>query len=58
MIATDSSKQEALDADPKAIQQINFPRNLEQLVGATISFIIEEAKKTVSDFSQGNVKVF
>ena len=58
MIATDLSKQQALDADPKAIQQINFPRNLKQLVGATISFIIEEAKKTVSDFSQGNVKVF
>ena len=28
MIATDSSKQQALDADPKAIQQINFTRNL------------------------------
>ena len=28
MIVTDSSKQQALDADPKAIQQINFTRNL------------------------------
>ena len=29
MIATDLSKQQALDADPKAIQQIHFTGNLE-----------------------------
>ena len=29
MIAIDLSKQQALDADPKAIQQINFTGNLE-----------------------------
>ena len=29
MIAIDLSKQRALDADPKAIQQINFTRNLD-----------------------------
>ena len=56
MIAIDVSKQEALDADPKAIQQINFTGNLEQQ--ATIFFIIEETKKTVLAFSQGTVKVF
>ena len=28
MIATDLSKQQALEADPKAIQQINFSGNL------------------------------
>ena len=28
MIAVDLSKQQALDADPKAIQQINFTANL------------------------------
>ena len=28
MIAIDLSKQQALDADPKAIQQINFTANL------------------------------
>ena len=28
MIAKDLSKQQALDADPKAIQQTNFTRNL------------------------------
>ena len=30
MIAVDLSKQQALDTDPKAIQQINFTGNLEQ----------------------------
>ena len=29
MIAIDLSKQQALDVDPKAIQQINFTGNLE-----------------------------
>ena len=29
MIAIDLSKKQALDADPKAIEQINFPANLD-----------------------------
>ena len=53
MIAIDLSKQQAPDADPEAI---NFAGNLEQQ--ATTLFIIEEAKETVLDFSQGTVKVF
>ena len=40
MIAVDLSKQQALDADPRAIY-----------------FILEEAKETILDFSQGTVKV-
>ena len=32
MIAIDLSKQQALNADPKAIEQINFTGNLEQQV--------------------------
>ena len=56
MIAIDLSKQQPLDADPKAIQQINFTRNLEKQ--ATIFFLIEEAKETVLHFSQETVKVF
>ena len=55
MIAIDLSKQQALDANPKAIQQINFTGNLEE--PSTIFFIIEEAKETVLDFSQGTVKI-
>ena len=57
MIAIDLSKQQALDADPKAIQQINFNGNSDQAAGATIIFIVEEAKETILDFSQGTVKV-
>ena len=56
MRATDLSKQQALDADRKAIQQINFSGNLENQ--STIFFIIEIAKETVLDFSQGTVKEF
>ena len=54
----DLRKQQAFDADPKAIQQINFTGNLNRVEGATMFFIIEEAKETVLDFSQGTVKVF
>ena len=42
-LAIDLSKQEALDADPKATEHISFTRNLQQQ--ATIFFIIDEAKK-------------
>ena len=57
MGAIDLSKQQALDADPKAIQQISFTGNLERENGAIMFFIAEEAKETGLDFSQGTVKV-
>ena len=57
MIAIDLSKQQEFDADPKAIQQLNFTGNLDQVEDATNFFIIEEAKETVFHFSQGTVKV-
>ena len=57
MIAIDLRKQQALDADPRAVQQINFTANLDRQENTTIFFIIEEAKETVLDFSQGTVKV-
>ena len=57
MIVIDLSKQQALDADLRTIQQINFTANLERAEGATMFFIIEQAKETVLDFSQGTVKV-
>ena len=47
MIAIDLSKQQVLDADPKAIQQINFTANLDRAGNTTMFFIIEEAKETV-----------
>ena len=57
MIAIDLSKQQELDADPRAIQEINFTANLEKAGNTTMFFIIEQAKETVLDFSQGTVKV-
>ena len=57
MIVVDLSKQQALDADPKAIQQINFTANLDRAGNTRIYFILEEAKETVFEFSQGTVKV-
>ena len=45
MIAIDLSKKQALSADPKAMQQINFTGNLERGGQTTIYIIIEEAKK-------------
>ena len=44
MIAIDLSKQQVLDADPKAIQQINFTANLNRVGNTTIVFIIEVEK--------------
>ena len=58
MITIDLSKQQALDADPGAIQQFNFSANLDRDEGVTMFVIIEQAKETVFEFSQGTVKVF
>ena len=57
MVAIDLSKQQALDADPKVIQQINFTANLDRAENTRFYFILEEAKGTVFEFSQGTVKV-
>ena len=56
MIAVDLSRQNELDADPRAIQQINFTANLDRAGNTTIFFIIEEEKETIFDFSHGIVK--
>ena len=39
MMAIDLSKQQALDADPKVIQHINFTGNLDQAGNKTMFFI-------------------
>ena len=41
MIAVDLSKQQAIDADPTAIQQTNFTANLDRPGNTTIFFIIK-----------------
>ena len=57
IIAIDLRKQQALDADPNAIQQINFTANLDRAGNARFYFILEEAKGTAFEFSKGTVKV-
>ena len=56
MIAIDLIRQNELDADPTAIQQINFIANLDRARNTTMFFIIEEAKETFFEFSQGTIK--
>ena len=56
MIAIGLSEQQALDADPKAIQKINFTVNLNWDGNKTMFFITEKAKETILDSSQGTVK--
>ena len=48
MTAIDLSKQQALDADPKAMQLINFTGNLARNgdANSTMVSIIEEARET------------
>ena len=56
MIPIDLSKQQALDADPSAIQHINFTANLDRNGNTTMFFLIEEAKETALNFLKGDVK--
>ena len=56
MIAIDLGKQQALDADHRAIQQINFTTALDRARNRAMFFIIEETKETALDFSQRTVK--
>ena len=53
MIAIDFSNQQTLDAGSRPIQQINSTADLDKAVNTTMIFIIEEAKETVIEFSQG-----
>ena len=56
MIAVDLSKKQALVADPRANQPINFTPNLDTADNTRICLILEEAKETIIDFSHGAVK--
>ena len=56
LIAADLSKQKALDADPKAIQQIIFTGETDNEI--RIYYIPEQSKETILEFSKGTTKVF
>ena len=57
LITIDFSKQQAVNADPKEIKQINLAENLDQAGNKTMVFILEEVKETIFDFSQGTARV-
>ena len=61
MITIDFRKHQALDADPKAIQQTNFVGDLDRDENVAMYFIVEEAKKkekkNILHFSQGTVEL-
>ena len=52
IIAIDLRNEQALDAYPKAIQQINFIANLDRTGNTRFYFILEEAKETFWIFTR------
>ena len=60
LIAVDISKQKALDADSRAIQQILFTGKIKAEAANTrviIYYILEQSKETMLEFSKGTTKV-
>ena len=55
LIAADLSKQKALDADSRAIQQTIFTGKASK--GVKICYILEQSKETKLEFSKGTTKV-
>ena len=50
MIGVDLSKQQALDADPEAIQQINFTANLDRANNTRIISFLKKQKRLILNF--------
>ena len=59
LIAVDLSKQKALDADPRAIQQIVFQEVVGGAAGTKIRLypILEKSKETILELAKGTAKV-
>ena len=60
LIAGDLSKQKALDADSRAIQQIIFIGKIKAAVSNTriiIFYVVEKSKETILELSKGTTKV-
>ena len=55
LIAIDLSKQKELDADPRAIQQVEFIGVLP--VRSNLLFVLEQSKETKLEFYKGTAKV-
>lgn len=57
MTIIDLTKQQEVDAHPKAMQEINCTLNLEKDGNKAIFLIIEKARETIFNFSQKITKV-
>ena len=60
LIAADLRKQKALDADSRALQQINFNSQIKSTVANTrviIYYILKQSKETIAKLSKGTRKV-
>ena len=57
MIAITLSKQQALDVESYSMRQISFTANLDRTGNTTMFCVIEKAKQTILDFSQGTDRV-
>ena len=56
LVAVDLSKQKELDADPRAIQQIEFKYMLG--TNSTAYWVLEKSKETILEFYKGAVKIY
>ena len=56
LVAVDLSKQKELDANPRAIQQVEFKYMLE--TNSTIYGVLEKSKETILEFYKGTFKVY
>ena len=56
LVTVDLSKQKELNADPRAVQQIEFKYMLE--TNSTIYWVLEKSKETILEIYKGTVKVY
>ena len=56
LVAVNLSKQKELDADPRAIQQIELKYIIE--TSSNIYWVLEKSKETILEFYKGTIKVY
>ena len=56
LVAVNLSKPKELDADPRAIQQIEFKYMLQ--TSSAIYWVLEKSKETILEFYKGTVKAY
>ena len=56
LIVVGLSKQKELDADPRAIQQMEFKYMIE--TSSILYWVLEKSKETILEFYKGTVKVY